>query len=470
MAKALTAWVFTLAPLVQAYTYIKEVCPQNCNETGLHRTNWTYFHDLERLRYCEQPYLFETTIYTPATSSVIRACALSEATNTNTIQQVASKSRSDFGSSTNVTSGPLACGVAGSPISNRQGELHISWAANLSSLSSSAGTVASATQLLQQYIVADGDCNTTAIFASLGHVIVGAYVGSQVQKASAGSVLQQVIDQTRAGDAQHIVRAAEVCTKIQDSVLSYQTIGIFASAEGNVSAVQDALVNWNDGKCLLSNTTTSNIPITVKILSGIQGGGSGTLENNRTVSSRDNPNSGSPATCKYVQAVKDDNCWSLATQKCGITTDDFYKYNANGDWDKFCSGILPGDYVCCSAGMPPDFSPKPNPDGTCASYTVAANDGCKAIASKNSIKDYKKLDDFNKNTWGWQGCDVGLGLGQIICISSGSPNMPAYNPNAVCGPQVVGTQKPTNGTDWALLNQCPLNACCDAWGQCGKFL
>lgn len=35
--------------------------------------------------------------------------------------------------------------------------------------------------------------------------------------------------------------------------------------------------------------------------------------------------------------------------------------------------------------------------------------------------------------------------------------------------QKPGTVRPNNGStwDWAALNPCPLNACCDIWGQCG---
>lgn len=40
-------------------------------------------------------------------------------------------------------------------------------------------------------------------------------------------------------------------------------------------------------------------------------------------------------------------------------------------------------------------------------------------------------------------------------------------PNAVCGPQVNNTAVAPPGTDLTLLNECPLNACCDIWGQCG---
>ncbi len=54
-----------------------------------------------------------------------------------------------------------------------------------------------------------------------------------------------------------------------------------------------------------------------------------------------------------------------------------------------------------------------------------------------------------------------------MCLSSGSSPMPASLSNAVCGPQVIGTLAPTDGTSLADLNPCPLNACCDIWGQCG---
>ena len=54
-----------------------------------------------------------------------------------------------------------------------------------------------------------------------------------------------------------------------------------------------------------------------------------------------------------------------------------------------------------------------------------------------------------------------------MCLSTGNPPMPAEITNAVCGPQVPGTKAPTDGTALADLNQCPLNSCCDRWGQCG---
>ncbi|KAL4795917.1 hypothetical protein BDV19DRAFT_388633 [Aspergillus venezuelensis] len=45
--------------------------------------------------------------------------------------------------------------------------------------------------------------------------------------------------------------------------------------------------------------------------------------------------------------------------------------------------------------------------------------------------------------------------------------MPVNVPSAVCGPQVNDTATAPHGTDLSTMNECPLNACCDIWGQCG---
>ena len=54
-----------------------------------------------------------------------------------------------------------------------------------------------------------------------------------------------------------------------------------------------------------------------------------------------------------------------------------------------------------------------------------------------------------------------------MCLSTGTPPFPEAVANAVCGPQVPGTVAPSSGTDISTMNPCPLNACCDVWGQCG---
>ena len=166
--------------------------------------------------------------------------------------------------------------------------------------------------------------------------------------------------------------------------------------------------------------------------------------------------------CTTVQVASGDSCASLAT-KCGISAAQFTKYNPSSS---LCATLTPGQHVCCSAGTLPDVSPKPKADGSCATYTVKADDTCSGLAAAYALTS-KDIESYNKNTWAWNGCSL-LFIGNIICLSSGTPPMPAPLANALCGPQKPGTKTPASGTaNISALNPCPLNACCDVWGQCG---
>ncbi len=163
------------------------------------------------------------------------------------------------------------------------------------------------------------------------------------------------------------------------------------------------------------------------------------------------------ADCTTVQVVSGDTCASLAT-KCGISGATFTQYNPSST---LCSTLQPFQHVCCSSGTLPDFAPKPNADGSCASYNVKTDDSCAAIAAAHSLT-VNQLIGFNSQTWGWNGCTI-LWVGIRICLSLSTPPMPAPVQGVVCGPQVPGTPVPPSGTDLSTLNPCPLNACCDAW-------
>ncbi|KAL2016673.1 hypothetical protein VTK56DRAFT_3175 [Thermocarpiscus australiensis] len=165
--------------------------------------------------------------------------------------------------------------------------------------------------------------------------------------------------------------------------------------------------------------------------------------------------------CRTIQVEAGDSCASLASE-CGIAPADFTKYNPS---PTLCGSLTPGQHVCCSAGTLPDFSPKPDANGYCYAYTVKKGDSCSSIAATYHITN-DDIESYNKNTWGWNGCQKLL-ANHTICLSSGYPPMPAPVANAVCGPQVNGTPAVPPGTDLSTLNQCPLNACCNIWGQCG---
>ncbi|KAL3477790.1 glycoside hydrolase superfamily [Aspergillus californicus] len=167
--------------------------------------------------------------------------------------------------------------------------------------------------------------------------------------------------------------------------------------------------------------------------------------------------------CSYIQVGAGDGCWALA-DACGITQDELTSYNTA---DGFCDNLLENQYVCCSEGSLPDFSPQPDDDGNCYVYVIQKYDTCDAIATAK-LMDSDDIPDYNTLTWGWAGCNK-LQEGQSICLSEGVPPFPEAVEGNVCGPQVPGTENPGNGTtwDWAELNPCPLNSCCDIWGQCG---
>ncbi|KAK4252203.1 class V chitinase [Corynascus novoguineensis] len=166
-------------------------------------------------------------------------------------------------------------------------------------------------------------------------------------------------------------------------------------------------------------------------------------------------------TCSYIFVEPGDSCGALAS-RCGISDADFTKYNPGSN---FCSTLMPKQPVCCSEGDLPDLKPKPNADGTCASYTVQPGEYCALIAENHYIS-VADIESYNAQTWGWAGCNS-LARYANICLSPGDPPMPSPVDNAICGPQVPGTARPADWSQIATLNPCPLNACCNIWGQCG---
>ena len=128
-----------------------------------------------------------------------------------------------------------------------------------------------------------------------------------------------------------------------------------------------------------------------------------------------------------------DTCGKLANN-CGIAGHQFESYNTKPN---LCSGLVPGQVVCCSAGSPPDLRPKRQPNGECAVYNVPKGDFCSKIATKHDLT-VQELDSLTRKTWGWSGCNK-LYPNAKLCLSE----------------------------DWASLNPCPLKACCNVWGKCG---
>ncbi|KAJ5324902.1 hypothetical protein N7476_003502, partial [Penicillium atrosanguineum] len=104
-----------------------------------------------------------------------------------------------------------------------------------------------------------------------------------------------------------------------------------------------------------------------------------------------------------------------------------------------------------------NLPPKADGNGLCDSYAIQATDSCQSIAHAYDIT-VADIKSWNKQTYGWKGCD-GIQQGNFICLSTGFPPMPVALPDATCGPQVPGTTRPSKYADLASLNPCPSGKC-----------
>jgi len=322
-----------------------------------------------------------------------------------------------------------------------------------------AADVVSAAQQMSNYLIQQtASCNETISFAYSGQGAIGLYAGSGIQSQGIStSILQKFISQIESGGISESL-IVQACAG--DGRSAKYAFGIVASASADLAFVQQTVKSWKEGDCITTfdgSSAWENITISIPAIST----SSNSSFANSTLATRNLAHSlTSRATeCTTVQVVSMDTCTTLAGE-CGITPAQFTVFNPS---TTLCSSLTAGQHVCCSAGTLPDFSPKPFANGTCANMFVESGTDCSTIAATNSLT-VTQLEGFNNLTWGFMGCGD-LQAGQYICLSSGSPPMPAVVSNAVCGPQVPGTPIPPSGTDFSTLNTCPLNAC-----VCSPFL
>ena len=315
----------------------------------------------------------------------------------------------------------------------------------------------------------------TVLFASYGSTSVGLYIGAGLQNQGIGDGALAYLEQTIAtSNASHAAQVAmQFCEPGQNSD---HIFGLMATGNGTFAAIQETLTAWSMAECLsyplLVQNFTATVPLLTPLYNSKLTNATNTTRTSTSINSTLNSTSTSGnaisnrrraleprTTCSTIQVVSGDSCASLA-QRCGITPAQF---TADNPSPTECSTLQPGEHVCCSPGTLPNFAPTPQPDGVCATYLVQPGDYCSLIAAKYSLT-LAELESYNTDTWAWSGCSL-LFADAIICLSTGSPPMPAVVANAVCGPQVPGTATPPAGTNLSTLNPCPLNACCDIWGQ-----
>ncbi|KAK4072922.1 uncharacterized protein Triagg1_5599 [Trichoderma aggressivum f. europaeum] len=269
--------------------------------------------------------------------------------------------------------------------------------------------------------------------------------GSIESSRSIATIMNELTSQVKANGLGEVT-LVQRCGK---GINGNYTLGLVVNADGDLASVQHTLQTWNNATCVQGLASTKQSSVTIFSKPTIKSSVS-----TRGIKPRD-------GTCSTIQVVSGDSCGSL-TAECGISAQQFAQFNPSST---LCSTLAVGQYVCYTSGSLTDRSPKPNPDGSCAKYNVQPGDYCSLIAAENSIAT-DDIENFNKNTWGWQGCG-NVQLGQIICLSIGSPPFPAAVSNGNCGPQVPRTQSPADFSTITALNSCPLNACCDIFGQSG---
>ncbi|KAI9148911.1 Killer toxin subunits alpha/beta [Paramyrothecium foliicola] len=491
------------------------LCPESCSESG-----WSVFPNPASLSACNETMLLKVAVRNDFenqdTNLAIRACTADYSSSEKPVFTPDEEKAAPCSTPNHVLLDvPL---VLSTHPKARPGDVF------------SAGHLLSAGhQILSHLATKKPSCTENVLsFGYSQSSLVGVYAGAEVHQH--GITTQVLSNFLKHAEQKSITKTTIVQLCETDGLGADYGVGIIAGSTGNFALVQEAMKTWADGRCVpettgqedwatvtlrvpkvesRSNSTSSeDIEVTARIsrrsklavmearadcrTTKVQAGdGCWALADRCKISQEDLtrfnprkdfcttlaideviccssgtlpetiPGGNADGTCKTREVVSGDGCGSLAS-KCGLTPADFTKVNSKTD---LCSSLAVGQLVCCTRGTIPDLRPKPKPNGYCFDYTIKDGDDCSIIAARHTLT-VANLESFNKNTWGWNGCQL-LFTNTKMCLSTGTPPMPAQDPLAVCGPTVKGTVEPPAGTDISTLNPCPLNVCCNIWGNCG---
>jgi hypothetical protein len=360
-------------------------CPAACGSAN--PDDWSFYPDFSILKSCDEPMLLNFAVHNPRgdlkTHHPLYACTASNKT--------------DFGDSNFQASS--ASNSARYSVKSVQ--METAWRGDDTSQYSSH--VEATAQLVQAQMNLLASKNATIALGYSNGVALGAFFGSMMDKGKDKSLLQTFLDKLRQGELKKSGSMMQICNSDRPAAYS---LGIVSEASQDpaeaLASVQEALAKWSKGQCLQGYSGSSVSQVTMGEVAE-----QFSLPTNTSSSHGHGRSHGKRAlagihrrdTCKAIQVQDGNSCSTLAT-RCGIKPADFTKYNSDKG---LCSSLRAGQHVCCSAGTLPDYSPKPNEDGTCHVYTIQNNDDCSAIASANSIS-ADDINDWNKNTWAWTGC------------------------------------------------------------------
>ncbi|EGX90960.1 class V chitinase Chi100 [Cordyceps militaris CM01] len=440
-------------------------CPISCGQVD--PGNWTVYHSVDRLDYCNSSILLSFSAFNPLDNSnnakTLRACAVENTERDNAKVSVRDIHAHQAISPNSAKVQPYSTNETVS-LSQEQSVL----AQTLWNEVLTVGEVDISTSLeqLQSRLDVMDASHTVAqprllfLYDPPSSTSIGFYAGAGVMTFPIISALSDfVASQGYFGDT--LVQACSsfqmngtlstnATSSVKKNSIVFAAAGIVsASGPGSLVKAQRAVGQWANSSCVTEGyTQTSTLPARIKLVPLAKSGGN-------QLSKR--------GTCSTTSVGGGDLCADLA-RRCGISTTDLLKYN-NNNRDDFCTTLRVPQLVCCSEGNLP--VPVSDSNGNCKTHEVQPEENCWSMANDNSfLFSADDLEGFNKNTWGWGGCG-NLQAGTIICLSPGNPPLPKPIPGAMCGPVKPGTVAPPPGTVLASLNPCPLNSCCDVWGFCG---
>lgn len=457
-------------------------CPAACLGPS---SNWTVYNSYGRLRRCDEPMLLSFSLLNPveddSTPTKINTCTSGDAdTTVNSLfngtnagvdrppSEAARTTPSSSGKRQAAPGGDNNCPSATARAAPTETMLAIELVVGGADPNPGDKRNKAAEMALAKLQAHFGDgggapCEEAAMFAYYRGVAAGVYIGSSFGRNTVATVVKPLLEQVQAGS--QTTFAAQLCGEGRNA---HHVLGLVVDTADNMTVVQEAVRGWNEAKCLTtleSRTELEDVPVWedrrgLGPFENVTAGGNGTAMANSTFISPSGLARRFDCTTQTV--VSGDTCASLAS-RCGLSGVAFTKYNSV---ENLRSTLVPGQRVCCSIGLLPDIRPKANPDGTCATHLVVSGDTCSYLAASNGIT-VGDIEEFNKGTtWGWYGCDRLL-ASMYICLSTGDPPLPFPISNTQCGPTKPETQKPGPGVKLKDLNPCPLNACCNVWGQCG---
>jgi chitinase len=363
--RVLTLLIGTLLanPITALRNNIKP-CPEACSQSN-DPHDWIDYHSLDRLGQCKEPMLLDFSLFTPLnqtdTDFKFLTCTPESVENGEDADQKR-RSTSDF--EYQEAKFPLQLVKWGGP--EITGD-------NNESIKNLIGNV-------QSWLGKSSPEDQFHIFGKSGDTVIGMYIGLQLERSSAvQSITEQMLGHLDENGTP--LMALQRC-----GPLAANSMGLAISTDGDLNSVQRLIRQWISGDCPsdfddvteVSETSFSMAPATAMTTSLHRRGPA-------VWSRADN--------CDYKQVEDGDSCGSLA-EKCGISGDDFTKYNDDKD---LCSTLTPGQYVCCSEGELPDFSPDPSENGTCYTHLVESKDSCSTLAASHSIT-VDDIESFNEHT------------------------------------------------------------------------